>query len=111
MGLNLSEFLVELKRRKVLRVAVVYAVVGVGAIEGLRLLLEALGLPMVIWYVLASCILLGFPAALVLGQVLEVTPEEPLDPNSSRLGPTGGALAALGVLLAAVAGYFLLAHP
>ena len=108
MGLKLSEFLIELRRRRVLRVAVIYTVVGVGAIEGLRLLFEAIGLPMFIWYFLAVCILLGFPAALVLGQVLEVTPEEPLEPTSSRFGGTNRTLVVVGLLSAAVAGYFLL---
>jgi hypothetical protein len=108
MALKLSEFLIELRRRRVLRVAVIYTVVGVGAIEGLRLLFEAIGLPMIIWYVLAVCILLGFPAALVLGQVLEVTPEEPLHSPSSRMGGTSRTIAVVGLLSAAVAGYFLL---
>jgi len=43
---KLSLFLAELKRRKVTRVAVVYAVVGIGVIEGAQLLFEALALPL-----------------------------------------------------------------
>ena len=45
MASNLSQFLAELKRRKITRVAVGHALVGIGVIEGARLVFDALELP------------------------------------------------------------------
>lgn len=100
---KLSSFLFELRRRKVLRVAVWYAIAAVGSIEGLRLLVEALSLPLFAWRVPAVMILLAFPLALVMGQVLEVSPEEPLTLAQRREDKHGWALAGLGLLVALVA--------
>jgi len=73
MASKLSRFLGELKRRKVTRVAVVYALVGIGIIEGAQLIFEALELPQVAWQVLTIIVLLGFPVALVLAWAVDLT--------------------------------------
>jgi TolB-like protein len=73
MASKLSQFLGELKRRKVTRVAVVYALVGIGVIEGAQLIFEALELPQVAWQVLTIIVLLGFPVALVLAWAVDLT--------------------------------------
>jgi TolB-like protein len=67
-------FLVELKRRKVYRVAVVYVVVGAGIIglgDAALPSWEQLQVPVVV------LVLIGFPIALVLAWAYEVRPEEP----------------------------------
>ena len=74
MASHLSRFLAELKRRKVTRVAVVYALVGIGIIEGAQLVFEALELPQVAWQILTILVLFGFPVALVLAWAVELTP-------------------------------------
>jgi TolB-like protein/Tfp pilus assembly protein PilF len=74
MASKLSQFLAELKRRKVTRVAVVYALVGIGVVEGAQLIFEALELPHLVWQVLTILILLGFPVALVLAWAVDLTP-------------------------------------
>ncbi len=86
MASKLSSFLVELKRRKVYHVAVVYVIVGAGIIG----LCEA-ALPSNLWgqiqIPVGVIILVGFPIALVLAWAYEVKPEEPRvsekDPASS----------------------------
>lgn len=74
MATKLSQFLAELKRRKVYRVATVYVVVGAGIIG----LCEA-ALPPDMWQGLqipvGVVILIGLPIALVLAWAFEVAPE------------------------------------
>lgn len=74
MESRFSSFLTELKRRKVTRVAVAYAIVGIGVAEAADLFL--LRLPVPAWTVdlVVILIVLGFPIALVLAWALEVTP-------------------------------------
>lgn len=117
MASTIQRLLSELKRRKVTRVAVVYALVGIGVVEAAQLIFEALELPMAGWQILVILVLLGFPVALVLAWALEITPEgvrvtEPASPTeaagsvtASRSGPrahwgsiAGWALA--GILVA-----------
>jgi adenylate cyclase len=71
---KLSIFLVELKRRKVTRVAVVYALVGLGVIEGAQMILPTLQLEAGYPYIVVF-VLFGFPLALVLAWAYEITPE------------------------------------
>jgi hypothetical protein len=72
---TIRQFLSELRRRNVYRVAVTYVIVGVSVIEAADLTLTRLGLPG--WTVTLVIVLvgLGFPIALVLAWALEVTPE------------------------------------
>jgi TolB-like protein len=67
-------FLAELRRRKVTRVSVVYALVGLGVIEGAGMILPVLhleaGYPYIVIFVL-----FGFPLALVFAWAYEITPE------------------------------------
>ena len=67
-------FLGELKRRKVIRVAVVYAVVGLGIGEAADIFLGNLGAP--VWAVptVLIVLLLGFPVSLVLAWAYDLTP-------------------------------------
>lgn len=65
----------ELKRRKVFRVAAVYAATAFVVLQAADLLVEALGVPS--WVLTATAILtiVGFPLALVIGWAFEVSPQ------------------------------------
>lgn len=133
---GLKSFLAELKRRRVYRVGAVYAGVSFLLLEGADLLTDALGLPDVVMTVLVVMALFGFPLALVLAWAFDVTPEgvrrtdaDPgrtaphpgragaASPEGERAQPAGpgsrgagGAaiLLGIGVLVAGVAGWWLL---
>ncbi|NNK31574.1 MAG: hypothetical protein HKP02_00530, partial [Xanthomonadales bacterium] len=65
----------QLKQRKVIRVGVVYLVVGWLMMQVGEVTFEALGLPEWALTLLIVIVLLGFPIALVLAWALELTPE------------------------------------
>lgn len=71
---KLSLFLAEFRRRKVGRVAVVYALVGLGAIEAVDIIGNRLLFPDWAISFVVVLVLIGFPVALVLAWALEVTP-------------------------------------
>ncbi|MFH1765002.1 MAG: hypothetical protein ABIF09_12515 [Gemmatimonadota bacterium] len=76
MASRLSTFLVELKRRKVYHVAVVYVVVGFGVASGAQYVFEMAGFGIEPAQIVAILVILGFPIALVLAWAYEVRPEE-----------------------------------
>lgn len=76
MASTLSTFLAELKRRKVYRVAAIYATVGVAISLAVPDLFGVLLLPTWAARLVITLILLGFPLALVLAWAYEVRPEE-----------------------------------
>ncbi|NHA15077.1 tetratricopeptide repeat protein [Thioalkalivibrio sp. XN279] len=65
----------ELKRRKVIRVAVVYAATAFAVLQGADIMLPRMGVPDWGMNLVVALILLGFPIALVLAWALELTPE------------------------------------
>jgi TolB-like protein len=65
----------ELKRRKVIRVAVVYAATAFAVLQAADIMLPQMGVPPWGLSLVVSLVVLGFPIALVLGWALEVTPE------------------------------------
>ena len=65
----------ELKRRKVFRVAVVYAATAFAVLQGADILLPNLGVPDWAMRFLVAVVLLGFPIALVLAWALELRPD------------------------------------
>jgi TolB-like protein len=67
--------LAELKRRKVVRVAVVYAATAFAVLQAADIMLPSLGVPDWALSFLVAVVVLGFPIALVLGWALEVTPD------------------------------------
>jgi len=103
MASKLSQFLAELKRRKVTRAAVAYALVGIGVIEGAQLIFEALELPEVAWQVLTILVLLGFPVALVLAWAVDLTPDG-LKPDKSAPEEGAGSVSASTMAPWALAG-------
>jgi adenylate cyclase len=71
----LGKLIAELRRRNVIRVAGVYAVVGWIVAQAATLLETSLGLPS--WFdgVIVAALLLGLPVALILAWAFELTPE------------------------------------
>jgi TolB-like protein/Tfp pilus assembly protein PilF len=110
--------LAELRRRRVFRVAAVYAAVGFVLVEVANNFFPALHLPAWTTTLVAVLVVLGFPIALVLAWALDLTPDgirraEPARPRASagtsgrwtaqRIAAVGGAL-----VLAMAGGAFLL---
>jgi TolB-like protein/Flp pilus assembly protein TadD len=73
--MHLGNFLSELKRRNVYKVAVAYAVVGWLAIQIASTILPAFHAPEWVVQTLIVIVALGFPIALVLAWAFEMTPE------------------------------------
>jgi hypothetical protein len=67
--------LAELKRRKVIRVAVVYAATAFAVLQAADIMLPQMGVPAWGLSLVVALIVLGFPIAVVLGWALEVTPD------------------------------------
>ncbi|HSM11084.1 MAG TPA: hypothetical protein VK827_05910 [Lysobacter sp.] len=65
----------ELKRRKVIRVAVVYAATAFAVLQGADIMLPRMGVPEWGMNLVVALTVLGFPIAIVLGWALEVTPD------------------------------------
>ncbi len=70
----MKAFLAELKRRKVVRVAIVYVVVGLVVIEAANNLFPALNLQDWTVTLVVALVLLGFPIALALAWAFDITP-------------------------------------
>jgi TolB-like protein/Tfp pilus assembly protein PilF len=68
-------FFAELKRRKVVRVAVVYAATAFVVLQATELFTSGLGLPDWFFPAVTVLLILGFPVALVLAWALELTPD------------------------------------
>jgi TolB-like protein/Tfp pilus assembly protein PilF len=105
-------FFEEIKRRKVYRVAAGYAVVAGGAIQLASAVFPAWELPSWALRLVIVVLLIGFPISLILAWALEVTPEgiraTPSAPSAPRRRRNIVALVAVGVIVSAAAGFFLL---
>jgi TolB-like protein len=72
--LRFKELFSQLKKRKVVRVALVYVIVGWIVMQVGEVVLEGLGVPAWSLSLLIVFVLLGFPIALVLAWAYEITP-------------------------------------
>jgi TolB-like protein/Flp pilus assembly protein TadD len=83
---NLGKFLAELKRRNVYKVAVAYIVAGWALAQGLAQVLPVFDIPnsVVRWVMVA--LMFGFPVAMFLAWVYELTPEGIV--REEHVGPT-----------------------
>ena len=107
-------FLEELKRRHVYRVAAAYAVVGWLLIQVATQVFPVFHLPDWIDQAVVLLILIGFPIALVLAWAFDATPHGIVATDSRDPAPdprgrqrsrrAGAAVAAIGVLIALIAG-------
>src|SRR5947207_12181787 len=108
----MAGFFEEIKRRKVYRVAVAYVVVAGGLIQLASAVFPAWELPNWALRLVILVLLIGFPISLILAWALEVTPEgikttQPL-PSGQRRRRNIVALVAIGIVVSAAAGFFLL---
>ena len=108
-----KNFFVELKRRNVYKVAVVYAIVGWLVIQISSTVLPTFHTPEWVVQTLVVVVMLGFPIALILAWAFELTPEgikraEDVAPSESITHRTGQKLTALIVFVAIVAAVLLL---
>ena len=98
----LRSLFAELKRRRVFRVALVYAAVAWALIQIAGTVAEPLSLPP--WFVTAVIVLagLGFPIALVLAWAFDVTPAQGAagDAPSGTAGAPWAMIAIVGLLIA-----------
>lgn len=105
-------FLAELKRRNVYKVAVAYAVVAWLVIQVCATIVPALHLSDAVTSTVVVVVLLGFPIALVLAWAFELTPEgikraEDVAPGESIRQRTGQRLIRLTIVVAVLAAALL----
>jgi TolB-like protein/Tfp pilus assembly protein PilF len=108
----MAGFFEEVKRRKVYRAAVAYVVVAAGVIQLASAVFPAWELPSWSLRLVIVLLLSGFPITLILAWALEVTPEgirpTPTPPAVPRRRRNVLALLAVGIIVSAAAGFFLL---
>jgi TolB-like protein/Flp pilus assembly protein TadD len=112
----MSGFFEELKRRKVYRVAIAYVVASWALAQGLAQVLPVFDISNSVIRVVIALLLIGFPVALVLAWVFDITPTginrtsevEAQSMPSSQRRRNLILLAGTGVVIAAAAGFFLL---
>src|SRR5436309_86331 len=105
-----ATFLTELKRRKVYRVAVAYAIVAWLLIQAASNLFPTFEAPPWVMKVFVSAVVLGFPVALILAWAFELTPEgirrseeiSPREPETPKTGKWTAIIVAAALLAAAL---------
>jgi TolB-like protein/Tfp pilus assembly protein PilF len=106
---NPANFLGELKRRNVYKVAIAYAIVAWLLIQAASILFPTFEAPAWVMKVFVTAIIFGFPVALIFAWAFEITPEgikraEDVDPNQSITHKTGRKLLGITIVLALIAG-------
>jgi TolB-like protein/Tfp pilus assembly protein PilF len=108
----MSSFFEELKRRKVFRVAIAYIVAGWALAQGLAQVLPVFDISNSVIRVVIALLLIGFPVALVLAWVFDVTPQgikaTPSVATGAHRRRNVLLLAAGGVVISIAAGFFVL---
>ena len=84
---QLSNLLAELGRRKVIRVAVTYGLVGFAVIEAADIIVGAINLPPQFVAFVIVAILLGFPIAIVLAWSYDIVPDSSIPKDLSEDSP------------------------
>ena len=109
----MSFFFEELRRRKVYRVAIAYIVVSWALAQGLAQVLPVFDISNSVIRVVIALLLIGFPVALVLAWVFDVT-SQGIRATSTPSVPVARRrrnlimLIAIGVIISVAAGFFLL---
>src|SRR5438874_7441984 len=104
-----ATFLTELKRRKVYRVAVAYAIAAWLLIQAASILFPTFEAPPWVMKVFVTAVILGFPVALILAWAFDLTPEglrrseevAPRQPKTSKPGSKWTAIIIAAAVLAA----------
>src|SRR6266487_1738868 len=106
-------FFTELKRRKVYRVAVVYAIVAWLLIQAASILFPTFEAPSWVMKVFVTAVILGFPVALILAWAFDLTPEglkrSDEVPQTQAIAPKAGKKWTAIIVAAAVLAASLLA--
>ena len=105
---TMASFIVELRRRNVLRVAATYAVVAWIIIEAGSVLLPTFGAPESVFKIYVVVVVIGFLIALVTAWIFEVTPEgvkleKNVDRSESITPKTGRRLDYIFIVLLVIA--------
>jgi TolB-like protein len=110
----MSGFFDELKRRKVYRVAIAYIVAGWALAQGLAQVLPVFEISNSVIRVVIALLLIGFPVALVLAWMFDVTPQGIKATPSLAAGGHRRRniwlLAGAGVIISIATGLFVLPH-
>jgi len=113
----MTGFFEELKRRKVYRVAIAYIVASWALAQGLAQVLPVFDISNSVIRVVIALLLIGFPLALVLAWVFDITPAGIRRTPSAAISQTAPIshrrrnvfmLAAAGVIISAAVGFFVL---
>ena len=108
----MSGFFEEVKRRKVYRVAIAYVVASWALSQGLAQVLPVFDIPNSVIRAVIAVMLVGFPVALVLGWVFDVTPQgiktTPAVASPKQVRRNIAMLIAAGVAISAGVGFFVL---
>src|SRR3954447_20762105 len=108
----MTGFFEEVKRRKVYRVAAAYIIAAGGIIQLASATFPAWELPNWALRLVILLLLVGFPIALILAWAFDVTPQgiraTPPVPTAPRRRRNVVALVAIGIIVSAAAGFFLL---
>ncbi len=112
----MTGFFQELKRRKVYRVAIAYAVASWALAQGLAQVLPVFDISNSVIRVVIVLLLIGFPLALVLAWIFDITPSgiERTSKMESLPAPVGHRrrnivlLATAGIAISVAAGFFVL---
>src|SRR6266480_2062473 len=112
IAMDPATFLTELKRRKVYRVAVAYAIVAWLLIQAASILFPTFEAPPWVMKVFVTAVILGFPVALILAWSFDLTPEgirrsEEVAPQESKTGKPGSKWTAIIVTAAMLAAALL----
>jgi TolB-like protein/Tfp pilus assembly protein PilF len=107
-----ATFLTELKRRKVYRVAVAYAIVAWLLVQAASILFPTFEAPTWVMKVFVTAVILGFPVALILAWAFELTPEgirraEQVAPSEAKTAKAGRKWTAIIVAAAVLAAALL----
>jgi len=106
-------FFTELKRRKVYRVAVAYAIVAWLLIQATSILFPTFEAPSWVMKVFVTAVILGFPVALILAWAFDLTPEglkrSDEVPQTQAIAPKAGKKWTAIIVVAAVLAASLLA--
>src|SRR5436309_5795611 len=106
--MKIDNFLSELKRRNVYKVAVAYAVVAWLLLQAASIFLPAFDAPPWVMKIFIIVIIFGFPVALIFSWAFEITPEgikleSEIAANKSMTRRTGREIVAVTIALAVVA--------
>ena len=106
-------FIGELKRRRVVRVALIYGAAAYAGLEGADLVLSALRAPEWVLSLLVITVFVGFPITVVLSWLFDITPQGIVRTRAEASGPpptwfsTASIVVVGGIVTAVAAGWWL----